>query len=67
MDIFKFKRDASAEETLAQIGEMGYADAYASDERTIYKVGVNFDSKERTLNGWEEEMTGKANTATHLE
>lgn len=53
--IFEFKRDGSAEEALAQIAEMGYVNVYAADERTVYQVGVNFDSKERTLTGWEVE------------
>ena len=50
--IFEFKRDSTAEEALAQIEERGYADAYASDQRTLIKVGANFDSDERTLTEW---------------
>ncbi len=26
---------------------------YAADQRTLLKIGVNFDSKERSINGWE--------------
>ena len=51
--IFEFKRDKSAEEALKQIEDMGYAKPYAVDKRTLIKVGVNFDSKERTIDGWE--------------
>ena len=50
--IFEFKRDKSAEEALAQIEDMGYAKAYAADTRKVIKIGANFNSKERTLDGW---------------
>ena len=53
--IFEFKRDASAKEALAQIEEAGYALPYASDKRKLFKIGVNFDSKERNMNEWEVE------------
>ncbi len=51
--IFEFKRDKSAEEALQQIEDMGYAKPYAADKRTLLKIGVNFDSKERSISGWE--------------
>ena len=51
--IFEFKRDATAQEALAQIEEKGYATPYAADERQIYRIGVNFDSEKRELAGWE--------------
>jgi hypothetical protein len=51
--IFEFKRDKSAAEALQQIEDMGYAKPYAADKRTILKIGVNFDSKERSISGWE--------------
>ena len=57
--IFEFKRDRSAEEALSQIGSGGYADRYAADKRTLIKIGANFDSKERNLNGWTVEKTPK--------
>ncbi len=50
--VFEFKRDKSAEEALAQIEEQGYAKAYAADKRTVFKIGANFESKERNLSGW---------------
>ena len=52
MYIFEFKRDKSAEEALKQIGDMGYARSYAADMRQLIRIGVNFDSKERNVNGW---------------
>lgn len=50
--IFEFKRDRSAREALNQIEEKGYATPYAADKRTLYKVGVNFNSAERTIDEW---------------
>ena len=51
--IFEFKRDKSAEEALKQIEDMDYAKPYAADKRRLLKIGVNFDSKERSISGWE--------------
>ena len=51
--IFEFKRDKSADEALQQIEDMGYALPYAADKRTLLKIGVNFDSKERSIAGWQ--------------
>lgn len=51
--LFEFKRDGSAKEALAQIKEQGYAKPYEADQRTLYQIGVNFDSTERTISGWE--------------
>ena len=53
--IFEFKRDKSAEEALKQIEDMGYAKPYSADKRTLLKVGVNFNSAERTIDGWKVE------------
>lgn len=50
--IFEFKLDKSADEALSQIEEKGYAKPYAADLRKVYKVGVNFDSKERNITEW---------------
>ena len=50
--IFEFKRDKSAEEALKQIEEAGYAKPYAADQRKLLKVGVNFDSGERSIDDW---------------
>ncbi len=49
--IFEFKRDSTAEEALKQIEDTGYALPYAADKRTLLKVGVNFNSTERTIDG----------------
>ena len=51
--LFEFKRDKSAEEALRQIEATGYEKPYAADWRTLLKIGVNFNSSERTIDGWE--------------
>ena len=53
--IIEFKVDESAERALAQINEKGYADPYRTDGRPIVKIGVNFSSEERTIEGWKVE------------
>lgn len=50
--IFEFKRDSTADEAIRQIDDMGYARPYAADKRKLIRIGANFDSKERNLDGW---------------
>ena len=50
--IFEFKRDKDANEALKQIEDQGYAKPYAADKRTLLKIGVSFNSKDRTIDGW---------------
>jgi hypothetical protein len=50
--LFEFKRDKSADEALLQIEEKNYAAPFASDKRKIFKIGVNFDSKEKNITEW---------------
>ena len=50
--LFEFKRDKTADEALDQIEYKGYMDAYAADKRRRIKIGVNFDSKKRTIEEW---------------
>ena len=56
--LFEFKKDGSADEALAQIDEKGYLIPYtvvkASDgsPKKLFKIGVNFDSKTRTIGEW---------------
>ena len=51
--VFEFKRDGSAKDALAQIEEQGYAKSYEADKRKLFKIGVNFDTKERNITEWE--------------
>ena len=50
--IFEFKLDGSADEALRQIEEKGYARPFASDRRTLYKIGVSFSSRTGTVEEW---------------
>ena len=46
------KRDKDVDEALKQIEDKGYAKPYAADKRTLLKIGVSFNSKDRTIDGW---------------
>ena len=50
--IFEFKLDGTAGEAMQQIEEKGYAREYASDSRTIYKIGAVFSSETGTIEEW---------------
>lgn len=50
--LFEFKRDDSAEAALDQINSKDYALPFVADSRTLYKIGVSFDSATRKLVGW---------------
>ena len=50
--IIEFKVNSYPKRALAQINEMGYADRYAGDPRTIIKIGANFSKTKRNLTGW---------------
>ena len=50
--IFEFKLDGTADEALRQIEEKGYAREYASDTRTLYKIGASFSSETGTIGEW---------------
>ena len=51
--LFEFKRDDTAEAALEQIDSKDYALSFVADARKLFKIGVSFDSKTRTLSGWE--------------
>lgn len=59
--VMELKIDKTAEEALAQIDEKSYALPWKHDGRRIFKVGINFSSKERTVTEWrwEEEKSEK--------
>lgn len=50
--IFEFKLDGTADEALQQIEDKGYAREYASDTRTLYKIGASFSSETGTIEDW---------------
>ena len=47
--VFEFKFDKSAKEALEQIDSKDYPLAFQQDERTLYKVGVNFSSQTKNI------------------
>ena len=50
--VIELKYDGSPEEALRQIEEKGYARKFATDSRKIFKIGVNFSSETRCIDGW---------------
>ena len=46
------KYDGTAEQALQQIDDKAYALPWQSDGRTVIKVGANFSSSLRRLDGW---------------
>ncbi len=50
--VFELKYDGSAADALRQIDEKGYLVPYAADGKRLYKIGVNYDSQQRTLGDW---------------
>ncbi len=50
--IMELKLDGSAESALQQIDEKGYAAPFATDNRTLYKIGVNFSTVTRGIDGY---------------
>ena len=53
--IFEFKLDGTADETLRQIRDRGYATAYTADPRPLYCIGASFSSKTGTIEEWKVE------------
>ena len=50
--VMEFKLNGTAEEAIRQINEKGYAVPFASDSRTLYKIGVNFSNEIRGIERW---------------
>ena len=50
--VFELKYDGSAEEAIKQINDKGYLIPYSAEGKRLYKVGVNYDSTQRTINNW---------------
>lgn len=50
--IFEFKIDSNADEALKQIEKKGYASQFDTDTRKLFKIGVNFSSETRKIDGW---------------
>ena len=50
--IIELKRDQSPEVALAQIEEKGYDKPFLASGKQIIKLGINFSSETRTIDGW---------------
>ena len=50
--VFELKYDGSAEQALQQIDEKGYLIPYSADGKRLFKIGVNYDSQQRTIGEW---------------
>lgn len=50
--IIELKRDLSPEAALKQIAEKGYDKPFISSGKKIIRLGINFSSKTRTVDGW---------------
>lgn len=49
---FELKYDGSAEDALRQIDDKGYLIPYTASGKKLVKVGVNYDSTQRTIGEW---------------
>lgn len=56
--VMELKVDSTPEDALSQINGKNYSLPYASDNRVLYKIGVNFSKKTRTITGWAVETEG---------
>lgn len=50
--IIELKRDESAEVALKQIEEKGYDKPFLASGKQIIKLGINFSSETKTIDGW---------------
>ncbi len=64
--IFEIKVDQSAADALKQIHEKKYAEPYLVDERSLYAVGLNFDSASRHLADFAIEKISKTGSISEV-
>ena len=50
--VFELKYDGSAADALKQIDDKGYLIPYSANGKRLVKVGVNYDSQQRTIGEW---------------
>ncbi|MDE5869953.1 MAG: ATP-binding protein, partial [Muribaculaceae bacterium] len=51
--IIELKYDVDPKEALYQINERQYSRKFSGDHRKIFRIGVNFSSKTRRIEGWQ--------------
>ena len=59
--IIELKYDGTAADAIRQIDEKGYLIPYTAEGKRLVKVGINYDSTQRTIGDWiiKEETAGK--------
>ena len=50
--VFELKYDGSADDAIKQIDDKGYLIPYSANGKRLFKVGVNYDSQQRTIGEW---------------
>ena len=50
--VFELKYDGSAESAIQQIDDKGYLIPYSADGKRLFKLGINYDSNQRTITDW---------------
>lgn len=50
--IIEFKYDSTPETALQQINDMEYDKPFATDNRKLFRIGVNFSKTKRCVDGW---------------
>ena len=63
--IIELKRDQSTDIALKQIEEKGYDKPFLASGKQIIKLGINFSSETKTIDGWAEGVT--PSTGSHQE
>ena len=54
--ILEFKLDKSAKVAIEQIKDRGYDEQHHRKNKIVKLLGVNFSSKKKCVEGWEEEV-----------
>lgn len=54
--LLEFKLDESASKALAQIHQKNYADKYKAQAKKLVGIGINFDSKTKSVDSWEQSV-----------
>ena len=50
--LIEVKMNGTPEEALDQIERKGYAHPFAADRRRLFRIGINFSSRSRKIDGW---------------
>ena len=50
--VMELKVNKTAEEALQQIEDKGYAKPFDTDERKLFKIGINFNTEKRLIDDW---------------